>query len=113
MRNGNGKRDQRIRDLRERGLSLRAIGRMVGLSRMQVHRILAATAPVEEFLHPLPVALDDDEGEPDDPRFSHWTVADQARAYRAKLRGETDPDMRALLIYRLGFVTPPEAPAPR
>ncbi len=45
--NGKPKRDERIRELHERGLSLRAIGRRVGLRRQQVHRILAAMATGE------------------------------------------------------------------
>jgi transcriptional regulator with XRE-family HTH domain len=44
MKNGKGKRDEHIRELRELGLSLRAIGRRVGLSRMQVSRILDSLA---------------------------------------------------------------------
>ena len=103
--NGTGKRDERIRALHERGWSLRMIGRKVGLSHGHVRRILAATVPpAEQLLHPLPVPLDD-ESEAEGP-WSHWSVADQARAYRAKLRDCDDPAMRELIAYRLRHVMP-------
>ena len=44
MKNGKGKRDRLIRELREQGYSVRAIGRRVGLSGMQVSRILDSLA---------------------------------------------------------------------
>ncbi len=105
VRNGNGKRDERIRALHERGLSLRAIGRRVGLSHGHVRRVLAAMqTPAGEFQHPLPVALDDDECEAPGP-WSHWTVEEQARAYRDQLRTAEGP-MRELILYRLRHVMP-------
>jgi hypothetical protein len=103
--NGNGKRDERIRALHERGLSLRAIGRRVRLSHGHVRRILAAIQPsAGEFLHPLPVALDDAESEAPGP-CSRWSVAEQADAYRVQLR-DAEGDMRELILSRLRHVMP-------
>ena len=60
MRNGRGKRDERIRELRERGLSLRAIGRRVGLGRSQVSRILDAMATGDPAAIVSAVAYEDE-----------------------------------------------------
>lgn len=105
----NGRRNEKIRELRERGLSLRAIGRKVGLSAQQINRILAATepqTPAEEFVHPLSVLLDDDDESESVPLLS-MSLSQQARGYLSKLR-DADPAMRDLILWRLAHVMPPD-----
>jgi AraC-like DNA-binding protein len=104
--NGKGKRDERIRELHERGLSLRAIGRRVGLSRQQVHRILAAMATGEPGEVVAVLADVDDDMEDAGPR-SQWSDEQRVRALLSELRN-SDGDMRDLTLYRLAHMMPPE-----
>jgi hypothetical protein len=101
MKNGKGKRDEHIRELRERGLSLRAIGRRVGLSRMQVSRILdsLATGDPAEVVSVLADADDDDLAAAGP--CSGWSVEQQARGYLFKLRHCSHGEMRELILWRL------------
>ena len=90
MKNGNGKRDERIRELREQGWSLRAIGCKVELSRMQVSRILDSVVPGDPAKDlSAPADADDDDMADAGPR-SRWSREQVVRAYLSQLRHCSD-----------------------